>query len=157
MKMKIVGDSHPTSWERLSRKTGRASRAEDRNSHDRARIEPQRELPKAPRRFTPARKCWISRFEKRDPADYTGIRRKNRPKQFQIENDSRKRDTIPRRTRRKPSFPSSGSRMVQEIPPRGESSHIRILEPGVGVEPTSATFSGVFTAGCYESILQPAA
>ncbi len=104
MKMKIVGDSHPTSWERLSRKTGRASRAEDRNSHDRARIEPQRELPKAPRRFTPARKCWISRFEKRDPADYTGIRRKNRPKQFQIENDSRKRDTIPRRTRRKPSW-----------------------------------------------------
>ena len=42
------------------------------------------------RRFGPHESTYIRRFENRDLSRLYGIRRKNRPKRFQIENDSQK-------------------------------------------------------------------
>ena len=42
------------------------------------------------RRFGPNESTYTSRFENRDPGRFRGIRKKNRPKRFHIENDSEK-------------------------------------------------------------------
>ncbi len=57
------------------------------------------------RRFGPNESRYIRRFENRDPGRLHGIRRKNRPEWFQIENGSQKGGTIPGRSRHKPGFP----------------------------------------------------
>src|SRR5881296_3681686 len=64
------------------------------------------ESPFYTRRFGPNKSIYIRRFENRDPGRLHGIRRKNRPKQFQIENDSEKGGTIPGRSRHRPVSPS---------------------------------------------------
>jgi len=56
------------------------------------------------RRLIPNESRYIHRFENRDPDRLRGIRRKNRLKRFQIENDSQKGGTIPGRLRHKPRF-----------------------------------------------------
>ena len=49
------------------------------------------ESPLYTRRFGPNESAYISRFENRDLGRFHGIRRQNRLKRFQIENDSQKR------------------------------------------------------------------
>ena len=56
-------------------------------------------------RLIPNESRYIRRFENRDPGRLHGIRRKNRPEWFQIENGSQKGGTIPGRSRHKPGFP----------------------------------------------------
>src|SRR5712692_6506919 len=53
------------------------------------------------RRFGPYESTYISRFEKCDLGRLRGILKKNRLKQFQIENDSQKGGTIPGKSRHK--------------------------------------------------------
>ncbi len=57
------------------------------------------------RRFGPYESTYIRRFENRDPGRLHGIRRKNRLKRFQIENDSQKGGTIPGGSRHRPVRP----------------------------------------------------
>ena len=52
--------------------------------------EPRFEAGFYTRRFGPHESIYISRFENRDPGRFQGIKRKNRLKRFQIENDSQK-------------------------------------------------------------------
>src|SRR6266571_4598807 len=59
------------------------------------------------RRFGPYESTHIRRFENRNPGRLCEIRRKNRLKQFQIENDSRKGGTIPGDLHHKPAHPPS--------------------------------------------------
>src|SRR5881296_649159 len=54
------------------------------------------------RRLIPYESTYIRRFENRGLSRFRGIRKKNRPKRFQIENDSQKGGTIPGRSRHRP-------------------------------------------------------
>src|SRR5881397_796967 len=81
------------------------------------------------RRFGPNESTYTSRFENRDPGRFRGIRRKNRPKRFQIENESQKGGTIPGRSRHKPPLPTVLSvqlERVQELTP----THLSPSEKG---------------------------
>jgi len=60
------------------------------------------------RRLIPYESTYIRRFENCDPGRFYGIRGKNRPKQFQIENDSQKGGTIIGRSRHKPGLNDPG-------------------------------------------------
>src|SRR6266568_4367025 len=67
------------------------------------------------RRLGPHESRYFRRFENRDLGRLHGIRRKNRPKRFRIENDSRKGGTIPGRSCHRPATPVLGSSSAKEL------------------------------------------
>src|SRR5881628_3570948 len=71
------------------------------------------------RRLVPYESTYISRFEKRDPSRFRGIRWKNRLKRFQVENGSQKGGTIPGRSRHKPPLPSRTDASAMSLIPGG--------------------------------------
>ncbi len=74
------------------------------------------------RRLIPNESTYNRRFENHDPDRLCGIRRKNRPKQFQIENDPQKGGTIPGRSRDKPPLPDPGLHSLTRISGSSSSS-----------------------------------